>query len=201
MLIVIQYRNFGIDQLFSTEDAFKSAVEAKHLGLNMTEELVFLNRYQANLSLPVEWGYNYFTNAVNFIPRALWENKPNPGHRFAELRVGFHRGELAATISNGVIGQGVANFGKWLGPIAPAVLLLFLCSWICNFIKRRRTFLRACVVLVCLSTIPNLGRDITLLTLWPLIFGTIAVITFERQWKPDSHAARSGVDSDSLRRE
>ena len=179
MLTVIRFRNVGLDQIFLAENSVESISKTKHLGMNMTEELVMINRYQADGQLPVEWGYNYYANAVNFVPRGLWKDKPIAGDRFAELRMGFYGATIAGTASNGIVGQGVANFGKWLGPIAPAFIVLYLCRRLCMLLNGGNLFLRSCLVLLSLGTLPNLGRDITLIALWPIIFGTIAVIASE----------------------
>ncbi len=176
MLIVITYRNVGYSEYF-TDDRPR---EMKHLGLNMIEELTYLNRYQQHGTMEVEWGYNYFANAVNLVPRVLWADKPQVGMKFAVLRVGMYRGQAAATISHGIIGQGVTNFGRWLGPAAPAVILIAFGYWICRIPESGMPFLRACLVLACFTAIPNFGRDITMFTFWPVVFGTLGVFTYER---------------------
>ncbi|MFN8710815.1 MAG: O-antigen polymerase, partial [Planctomyces sp.] len=154
-LIVITHRDRGI--LYAIErGSFENAIEdAKHLGLNMPEEMLYINRYQEQGLLTPEWGYEYFAHAVNFIPRPIWPGKPFPGERFAALRVGYHRGQVAATISNGLIGQGVQNFGKWLGPMAPAILMGLLVSLICRLPRSGDPFLRSCLVIFLMALIPN----------------------------------------------
>lgn len=179
-LIVIEYRDSGIGGFFEKNYTVEeSEKKRKHLGLNMTQELCYLIRYQEQDQISVEWGGNYWAHLVNVIPRALWADKPFPGRDFSILRVGFFQGKVAATISHGIVGQGVTNFGTFVGPIAPAILLTLLCSWGCRLPTKGNQFLRVCLVLVLLGKIPNLGRDITLFALWPIIFGTVALMIVE----------------------
>ncbi|TWT72935.1 hypothetical protein [Allorhodopirellula solitaria] len=176
MLIAVTYRNVGYAEYFTSERDRKMT----HFGLNMTEELMYLNRYQQHGAMDVEWGYNYFANAVNLVPRVLWPGKPQVGMKYAALRVGMYRGQTAATISHGIIGQGVTNFGRWLGPAAPAIILLAFGYWVCRLPEQGMPFLRACLVLACFTALPNFGRDITLFTFWPVIFGTLGIFAYER---------------------
>lgn len=192
MLVVITYRNVGYSEYFTND----RPREMKHLGLNMIEELKYLNRYQDYGSMDVEWGYNYFANAVNLVPRVIWADKPQIGMKFAVLRVGLYRGQAAATISHGIIGQGVTNFGRWLGPIAPALILIAFGYWVCRLPERGMPFLRACLVLACFTAIPNFGRDITMFTFWPVVFGTAGVFAYERHFADPRTLISSSDDSD-----
>ncbi len=180
MLASIAYREQGLMQFFAAESYSEALKDAEHAGLNMPEELVYINRYQSAGQLEPELGYEYFAQAVNFVPRFIWPDKPFPGEHFAALRVGYFNGAVAATISNGLVGQGVQNFGKWVGPMAPAILLAIMANWMCKLPKRGIPFLRSCVVIFLLGLIPNLGRDLTLMTLWPAIFASAGVFLFER---------------------
>lgn len=180
MLATIASRNVGFDKYFAQEDAIDQLTEKEHEGLNMPEELMYINHYQEFGVLEPEWGYEYFAQAVNFVPRGIWPGKPFPGEKFSGLRAGFLRnGEIAATISNGLIGQGVQNFGTWLGPVAPSVLLACFGYWICVLPCSGELFLRCSLAIFAIALIPNLGRDITLFTLWPLVFGAMAVNFYE----------------------
>lgn len=180
MLISIQYRNQGVTKFFQEESFSKAIEKTKHAGLNMPEELVYINRYHRDGLLSPEWGYEYFSQAINFIPRGLWPDKPFPGREFAALRVGYHNGSVAATISNGVVGQGIQNFGTVVGPIAPAVILALMIAWMCRLPLKGDPFLRASLVIFFMALIPNLGRDLTLMTLWPAIFAALGVKMIEK---------------------
>jgi oligosaccharide repeat unit polymerase len=186
MLVVIEFRNEGFSSFTWDNNPFFTKKEkiVKHQGLNMLEELMILNEYQERNIMDVEFGGNYFANAVNFVPRGLWKDKPFPGKKFAELRVGYYQGDVAATISHGLVGQGVTNFGRWLGPSAPAILLACFIAWACSYPTRGHRFLRSMMVMVSLAVIPNFGRDITLFSAWPIVFGAVAVRVFEQYfWK------------------
>lgn len=180
-LVVLEYRDSGFAEYFETNFTVKETEkERKHLGLNMTQELCYLMRYQSQGRLEIEWGGNYLAHAINFIPRVIWPGKPFPGGDFSVVRVGFHKGQVAATISHGIVGQGITNFGPFFGPLAPVILLTILCSWGCRLPSRGNRFLRVSLVFVLLGKIPNMGRDITLFALWPIIFGGVALIIVER---------------------
>ncbi|MFN8706347.1 MAG: hypothetical protein ACK50J_06670, partial [Planctomyces sp.] len=187
------HRDRGI--LYAIErGSFENAIEdAKHLGLNMPEEMLYINRYQDQGLLTPEWGHEYFAQAANFIPRPLWPGKPFPGEKFAVLRVGYHRGQVAATISQGLIGQGVQNFGRWLGPLAPALLMCGLVSLMCRLPRTGDPFLRSCLIIFLMALIPNLGRDLTMFTVWPAIFGYLAMRYYENTFPRQS--LRSGGTS------
>lgn len=180
MLVSIEYRSRGVSKFFQEESMTKAIEKTKHAGLNMAEELVYINRYHHAGLLEPELGYEYFAQAINFVPRAIWPNKPFPGREFAALRVGYLNGFVAATISNGVVGQGVQNFGTIVGPIAPAMILAIMIAWICKLPLKGDPFLRACLVIFFMGLIPNLGRDLTLMTLWPAIFATVGVMAIEK---------------------
>ncbi len=55
----------------------------KHAGLNMLEELCWINKFIDNGTCPPNWGHRYFAEAVNFVPRGLWKNKPTIGLDYA----------------------------------------------------------------------------------------------------------------------
>lgn len=163
--------------------------EAKHLGLNMLEELGWINKFIAEGTYQPNWGARYFAEAVNPIPRAIWKNKPMIGIDYAIAR-GQKGGSEAgagvfATISTGMIGQGVVNFSVFIGPIFAGILM---CVWI-GLLTRLdlmgqnpgRLLLYGCGIILTF----NLGRDITLITLYPFIFGALALKFWERTSKHD----------------
>ena len=197
--MVIAFRNDGMSNIFS-HDAGNVIAETKHLGLNMPEELVYINYYHRTGQLETAWGGEYFAEAVNFIPRGIWPGKPFPGGDFSALRVGYYQGQVAATISHGVVGQGVHNFGKWLGPTAPAVFFGLLINYMCSLPKRGLPFLRSFLVLFLMALIPNLGRDLTLLTLWPAIFAYVGVRVYEMTARGSRSRSRKRLTRDAVRR-
>lgn len=150
--------------------------EEKHAGLNMFEELSWIHYLSEAGVYEPDWGARYFAELVNPIPRGLWKNKPSIGLDYAlargQMAVG-PKGETTATISTGMIGQGVVNFGPVFGPAASALLMAL---WVA--LLARQDLLGANpgrIVLYGTGIILtfNIGRDITLLVLYPFFFGLI----------------------------
>ena len=155
------------------------ATEGKHEGLNMLEELTWVNSFIDKGTYVVNNGSRYFAELVNPIPRAIWPDKPMIGIDYAIARgqlygdAGDAQGGVGATISTGMIGQGVVNFGTFFGVLAAAFLMAF---WVAVLARqdlmgekmgRMLLFFIGCVLTF------NLGRDITLITLYPFLFGYI----------------------------
>ncbi|QDT55837.1 hypothetical protein Pan44_38850 [Caulifigura coniformis] len=186
MIVMLEYRDRGIDEIGREERALGQVVEKRHLGRNMAEELIYLNRYMNSGKMHVRWGAEYLECALNFVPRSIWKNKPFPGQQFSELRVGKYtsgpfKGQAVATISTGLIGQGVDNFGLYAGPVAPAVLLVLYFWWLCKQLTSGgHRMLRIGLVLAALGKIPHLGRGMTLFDLWPIVFLAVGIKFYER---------------------
>lgn len=177
MSFVMETRGEGraVSSAFSEKGLSGIESDSKHEGLNMFEELAWMNRFLDKKTYQPSWGQRYFAEAVNPIPRALWKNKPTIGLDYAIARgqkeVG-PTGEVTATISTGMIGQGVANFGVWLGPLAAAFLMAMWVSLLAkddllSHVQPGRLMLYASGLILTF----NLGRDITLLVLYPYFFG------------------------------
>ncbi|WP_437191430.1 hypothetical protein [Planctomicrobium sp. SH527] len=179
MLIAIQFRNVGFDKLIEDDQSISRVYEGRHFGLNMTEELLHISQYQRTGQLEIEWGMNYLGNILNVVPRAIWQNKPFVGRELAMLRSGTYREDISTTISYGFIGQGVSNFGPWLGPLAPALFFACYCQWLCRLPLKGNRSLRIFLIIFCLALLPNLGRDICLFVLWPVIFAYSGVTLYE----------------------
>lgn len=165
----------------------EQAKAARHEGLNMLEELCWINSFIDEGIYQPNRGERYFAELVNPIPRTLWKKKPTIGLDYAVARGQGGRdigqGDDAgvyATISTGMIGQGVVNFGKWLGPAFAALLMALWAAVLARFDLRGDQFGRIPLFGVGLILTFNLGRDITLLTLYPFVFGTILVWLAQR---------------------
>ncbi len=153
-------------------------------GLNMFEELCWVSTFIDKGTYNVNWGARYFAELVNPIPRAVWPGKPLIGIDYAIARGMQYGGpdgsSVVATISTGFIGQGVVNFGRFFGPMAAALLM---CLWVA-------ALARLDLNIHALGRLPlyslgmiltfNLGRDITLITLYPFLFGALAVWWLDR---------------------
>jgi len=182
---VLENRRIGVAAMFAEEDASLLEQNRKHLGLNMFQELAWINRFIEEGLYQPNWGERYFAEAVNPIPRVLWSDKPKIGIDYAILR-GYGDGSVSnagvsTSISTGMIGQGVVNFGRFFGPIAAAALMAM---WVA--LLGRQDLLAgnnpAHLLLYGLGLILtfNMGRDITLLVLYPFLFGLLFILWWER---------------------
>jgi len=182
--IVIAYRNVGFGGFLSdVSQGVNANSQQKHLGLNMLEELCFVNSFYQQGLLNLSYGGSYLAEFLNFIPRAIWANKPLIGIDYAILR-GFGANDASdigvfATISPGFMGQGFTNFGPYFGPIATALLLALWGAFLARLWSQRQAILRVCLFLVGLGITFNLGRGVTLLVLWPIIFGYALIRVLE----------------------
>ena len=84
--------------------------EVKHEGLNMLEELAWVNNFIDKGAYQVNNGARYFAELVNPIPRGLWQGKPLIGIDYAIARGQLYGDQelgeagVGATISTGMIG-------------------------------------------------------------------------------------------------
>lgn len=155
-------------------------VDARHEGLNMFEELAWMNSLQNAGEYRPNWGRSYLAEIVNPIPRALWAGKPEVGLDYARARgFGWDQAEgagagVAASISTGMIGQGLANFGLVFGPPAAALLMALWVALLArqDLLARREPTRLLLFALGGVLTV-NMGRDITLLVLYPFFFGLL----------------------------
>ena len=190
LLLVINYRNIGFQSFFNSVESQayieETKTNEKHLGLNMLEELANINNFYKNKQLEPSYGMGYLSELLNFIPRAIWPNKPSPSIDYSRLR-GFSSKTrdvgVFATISTGMIGQSVTNFGRFLGPIAGGFLVACWAAFMSRLWLQKFSTLRLSLFMICLGLTFNLGRDITFLVLWPAVFGYVIVRLFENNLK------------------
>ena len=159
---------------------------SKHEGLNMFEELGWTNYLIQNKQYEPNWGARYFAELVNPIPRALWPGKPMIGIDYAIARgqkwegASAKEGGVGATISTGMIGQGVVNFGPFFGVVAAALLMATWAAILARQDLKGEKTGRLLLYMVGMVLTFNLGRDITLITLYPFLFGFIMLVVFSR---------------------
>jgi oligosaccharide repeat unit polymerase len=192
MRTVITYRNIGFEGLVATERGEENPETlSSNQGLNMIEELCYENVFISSHS--PAYGTRYLQELGNVIPRAIWPSKPLLGIDYAIWR-GFGGADndlgVNATISSGMIGGGVLNFGPWLGAIAPALLLAAWTGLLARWWLQRASLLRCFLYLAGLGLTFNLGRDITLLVLWPIVFGYLIVRLVEYLTASKSSSSR-----------
>ena len=171
--------------------------EVHHEGLNMYEELCWINTFILDGTYKPNWGERYFAELVNPIPRALWPGKPLIGIDYAIAR-GQAGGQanaagVYATISTGMIGQGVVNFGRILGPAFAALLMSFWVAILARLDLHINEFGRLPLYALGIIMTFNLGRDITLITLYPFVFGALLVWWLDRYRSRAPRKARKKV--------
>ncbi len=192
--LIIAYRNEGFVELLNASKPSVEISEQKHLGLNMLEELSYINNFYHAGMLHPSLGSGYLAELANIIPRVIWPEKPLIGIDYALLRgMGGGSSDIGvfATLSTGFIGQGLMNFGPYIGPIAPGFILACWTAILSRLWSQRYSTLRFCLFLACLTLTFNLGRDITLLVLWPAIFGYLLVRLLENLSKGRKNSAAS----------
>ena len=208
LLLVIENRNTGfrflVDEDLRQAKEADAAAEAfsnsatigdatvrsrRQEGLNMIQELCYINDFSDSGIYSPEYGMRYLTELTTVVPRVLWPGKPMLGIDYAIWR-GFGSGEkglgVFATLSTGMIGGGVLNFGKWAGPLAAGLLLATWAALLSRWWLQRQSLLRLCLFMAGLGLTFNLGRDITLLVLWPVVFGYIFVQLIEKNSRAKS---------------
>jgi len=179
MKFVIDNRDQGtITQALKSGGTQDAVVKSrKHLGFNMLEELGFINYFIESGEYKVNWGTRYFAEIVNPIPRVLWPGKPLIGIDYAIARgmaygnQSAESGGIAASISTGMIGQGVVNFGRILGPIAAALLMAIWVAVLARMDLMGNDLGHLLLYAIGLVLTFNMGRDITLLVIYPFVFG------------------------------
>jgi len=168
---------YKADQVMDSQDDSSPKKEKKHEGFNMFEELGYINYFIANGSFKVNWGERYFAEIVNPVPRVLWPGKPLIGIDYAIARGMAYgnqdaaSGGVAASISTGMIGQGVVNFGRILGPIAAALLMAIWVAVLARQDLMGHDVGHLLLYAIGLVLTFNMGRDITLLVIYPFVFG------------------------------
>lgn len=187
---VMEYRAEGALTSFieSDESTFGDSAEGEkrenesRVGQDMFKELCWINLYIEIGRYAPNWGRRYFAEIVNPIPRAIWPDKPMPGIDYSVVRgFGSRYGDagVRATISTGMIGQGIVNFGRILGVFAAAFLFAVWVGFLGRLWCQRDATQRAFLFLIGLGLTLNTGRDLTLLVLFPFVFAYVAVRFYE----------------------
>jgi hypothetical protein len=167
------------------------AIEQKEIhneGLNMYEELCWISKFIDNGTYTPNWGARYFAEIVNPIPRGLWPGKPLIGLDYAMARGhaqdNDEQGGVNTTISTGFIGQGVVNFGRFFGPACSALLMSLWVAYLARLDLNIFALGRLPMYALGLILTFNLGRDITLITLYPFVFGVLLLWLADRYFAP-----------------
>jgi len=171
-------------------------------GQDMLKELCWINTFIPSGRYRPNWGARYLAEIVNPVPRAIWPNKPMVGIDYAMAR-GFSgrrdATDVFATISTGMIGQGCVNFGRFLGVGAAALLFALWAAFLARLWCQQASATRLILFLLGIGLTFNTGRDLTLLVLFPFVFGYVAMRIYERLhrksvvWQPNRPAATAGT--------
>lgn len=179
---VISSRGMGVsvtDALKENGYSLSQKEKTHHNGLDMFEELCWINTFIEDGSYKQNWGQDYFAELVNPIPRALWPGKPLIGIDYAIAR-GQSGGSddqagVSATVATGMIGQGVVNFGRLFGPTVAAILISIWVAVLARLDLQGNKPGRIPLYIVGIVLTFNLGRNITLITLYPFLFGAALI--------------------------
>lgn len=168
------YRGSGFRDVLASKYPYELLPEdERQKGLNMIEELCLVNAYLETGATSPAYGARYLNELLNFIPRAIWPSKPLLGIDYAIWR-GFESEDndlgVNTTIASGMIGGGVLNFGQILGPMAAGMLMALWIGLLIRWWGQRKSLLRLMLFVLGVCLTFNLGRDITLLVLWPVVF-------------------------------
>ncbi len=172
--LVTAFRGTGFRDLLAAEHPYEMVDEdLRQSGLNMIQELCFANAYLGSGAASPAYGGRYLNELLNVIPRVVWPSKPLIGIDYAKWRgLDDPNSELGvvATVSTGMIGGGVLNFGTFFGPIGAAAMMALWTALLIRWWQQRDSLPRLVLFMLGAGLTFNLGRDITLLVLWPVIF-------------------------------
>jgi hypothetical protein len=174
---VTVFRLGGFREMLASENRYELLGEDERTtGLNMIQELCFVNTYLETGGGSPAYGARYLNELLNFVPRMIWPSKPMLGIDYAKWR-GFEsddseEGELGVntTVASGMIGGGVLNFGQIFGPAAAGILMALWTGLLVRWWEQRKALLRLVLFMLGVGLTFNLGRDISMLVLWPAIF-------------------------------
>jgi hypothetical protein len=152
-------------------------------GQDMLKELCWINTFIESGRYRPTMGGRYFAEIVNPIPRSIWPGKPMVGIDYAIARgFGGSRGGAGvfASVSTGMIGQGCVNFGRFFGVIAAALLFALWAGFLARLWCQSDSPFRLSLFLIGLGLTLNTGRDLTLLVLFPFLFGYLGILFYEK---------------------
>jgi oligosaccharide repeat unit polymerase len=152
------------------------------IGFEMFRELLFVIRAEEN-GMAQQYGFTYFTQLVNPIPRAIWPGKPvgDAGLVMARAYGSVDRsGEPTMTISPGFLGEAYLNFGFLGVLIVPAAAGIFVRAWDCLLPTATRSLPAFLVYVTGLAIIFLCGRSFNFGSLYGLLALFTLVILFEQ---------------------
>jgi hypothetical protein len=171
------FRLGGFREVLASENPYELFGEDERTsGLNMIQELCFVNTYLETGAGSPAYGARYLNELLNFIPRMIWPSKPLLGIDYAKWR-GFETADsedselgVNTTVAAGMIGGGVLNFGQIFGPVVAGILMALWVGLLIRWWEQRKSLLRLVLFMLGAGLTFNLGRDISMLVLWPVMF-------------------------------
>jgi hypothetical protein len=190
---VTAFRGTGFRDLLAAEHPYELVdQDLRQSGLNMIQELCFANAYIGSGAAAPAYGGKYLSELLNVVPRVIWPSKPLIGIDYAKWR-GLEDPNsefgVVATVSTGMIGGGVLNFGPFFGPVAAGIIMALWTGLLIRWWQQRNSLPRLMLFMLGAGLTFNLGRDITLLVLWPAVFAYFFVRLIEIWTKKHSRAA------------
>lgn len=171
------------DEAFVFEDDSDERKGTLFVGLEMFDELCHVGRLKDNGRYDPGFCGEYFQELVAFVPRSVWPDKPKIGYDYAFAR-GFedrnNPGSVHAILARGLIGQGVANCGDYLGPAVAALLTSLWCGVLTRMWAQRGRPTRLGLFLLGLAVTINLGRGLSFLALFPFVFAYAGARAYEK---------------------
>src|SRR5215216_1112609 len=140
---VTQFRGSGFRDVLASQNPYDLVDEdMRTSGLNMIQELCFVNVYLETGGTSPAYGARYLNEVLNFVPRVIWPSKPMIGIDYAIWR-GFESADgetgVNTTVSSGMIGGGVLNFGRIFGPIAASILVAIWIGLLIRWWEQRKS--------------------------------------------------------------
>src|SRR5436190_6687221 len=89
----------------------------------------------------------------------------------------------------GMIGGGILNFGPFFGSLSAGIIMALWTSLLIRWWQQRNSLLRLMLFMLGAGLTFNLGRDITLLVLWPVVFAYCFIRLIEIWTAKQSRAA------------
>src|SRR5437667_8077087 len=172
--LVPAFRGTSCRALLAAEHPYELVDEdLRQSGLNMIQELCFANAYIGSGAASPAYGERYLNELLNVVPRVIWPSKPLVGIDYAKWR-GLEDPQsdlgVSATISTGMIGGGVLNFGPFLGPVAAGIIMGLWTGLLIRWWQQRDSLLRLMLFMLGAVLTLTFVQDITLLFLRPVYF-------------------------------
>ena len=164
---------------------WEKAADARYIVFEMFRELLFILNVVPRLA-DHQYGYTYYVQIVNPIPRFLWPNKPvgDAGLQLAKMQGGLSADEEASlTISPGLLGEMYWNF-NFPGIIVLSAFAGYLAkSWDRVRPMAAQSILAFTVFAAGLAIIFMFGRSINMNTLYGLLalFGLLVLLGRRRK--------------------